>query len=141
MTFDERAARLANHPDTVTVAIAGEERPWFLGKVTFDLAKAKNIELGDILGQFEDVDEDAALGSVSGMLDNFGQLLYFGMLPFQEDLELEEVTDFLSLGDVPRLLPVIMAPLSEHAEVERGKAQAEASKRAQSQRDRKKGRG
>ena len=140
MTFQERAERLRNHPDTVTVTIAGEDRPWFLGKVSFDLAAAKGIELGDVLSQFEGIEEDSGLGALSGMLDSFGQLLYFGMLPFEESLEPGDVSDLLSIGDLPRLLPVIMAPLSDHAqseaEVQQGKAQAAA----QSQADKRKGR-
>lgn len=138
MTFQERAERLKNHPDTVTVEIAGEERPWFLGKVTFDLAKARGLDLSEVLGRFETVGEDAGLAQLAPMIEHFGRLLYFGMLPFQEDLEESDITDFLSVADLPRLLPVLMDPLSDFADDEQGKAEAEAARKAQSARDRKK---
>ena len=59
MTFSERAERLKTHPDTVTVEFCGEEVHWYLGKLTYDLARAKGIELGDVIGAFDGVEEDA----------------------------------------------------------------------------------
>ena len=138
MTFEERAERLLKHPDTATVEIAGEDRPWFLGKVTFDLAAAKGIELGKVLSQFEAIGDDAGLDAVSGLIGSFGDLLYFGMLPFDEDLEPADVTDLLSIGDLHRLMPVLMASLQDHAEAEQGKAEATAKRQAQSVADKRK---
>lgn len=135
-SYAARAERLRQHPDTLTVPLAGEERPWFLGKVTFDLAKGRGVELGDVLKSFEDVGADAGVETLAPMLDAFGRLLWLGMLPFDESLAESDVTDYLSVGDLTRLAPALLAKLGDAADEQQGKAQAAAQGAA----DRRKGR-
>lgn len=132
MDFEARAAKLRKHPDTVMVELCGEERPWILGKVTFDMAREAGTDLGEILGQFDGMDADGGLGAVDTMLGAFGSLLYFGMRPFEEGLQEEDVTTFLSVGDIERLSPILLGQFSAHAEAEA----KQAAGKAQSQRDR-----
>lgn len=133
-----RAERLRQHPDTVLLTILGEEHPWFLGNVTFRLATAKGIDIPKILEDLDGLGDDAGMEAFAPMLGKVGQLVYAGMLPFDEDLVEEEVTDLISFGDLGRLLPQIMEPLKGLAEDEAtGKAEA-AGRKAQSAADRKK---
>ena len=135
MDFQTRADKLRAHPDTVQIEIAGESRPWFLGKLTFDLARARGVELGDVLAAFDGADT-AGLGRLDGLLGAFGQLLFFGFAPFDEQLEPEDVTDLLSAGDLTRIMPQLMDALGGAAEDAAGKAAAAAQGAA----DRRKGR-
>lgn len=135
MTFDERAERLLRHPDTVEIEICGETRPWFLGNVTTRLAKEHGIDVVALLAELDEGDDN-----LSSVIDTAGKLIFAGCLPFAEDLAPEDVTDLLSVADLPRLLPVLLEPLQAFAEAEsEGKATAAAQK-AQSAADRKKGR-
>lgn len=138
MTFQERAERLLQHPDTVTVTVAGEDRPWFLGKVTFDLARQRGIEVGDLLSSVDAAGDDA--DQLAPMIDKVGRLVFVGLLPFEEGLEEADVTDLISVGELPGLVKAIMDPLQDIAEDEAGKARAEAAKKAQGKADRRKGR-
>ena len=121
------ADRLLKHPDTVVIPLAGLDMPWFLGKVTFDLAKTRGMEFGDVLGQFDDLEEGADL---SPLFDAFGQLLYFGMLPFDASLEQGDVTDVLSVGDLHRIFPMLSGAMGQAQEDAQGKAQARAQSKA-----------
>ena len=129
MTFDERAEKLRRHPDTIEIEICGEPRPWFLGKLTFDLAKAKGSALGEVFAQLSTAGED-----LGAQMDAFGRLVYAGLLPFDETIELDDVAPFLSVGDMNRMAPLLTGRLEEVAEEEQGKAEAQA----QSKRDRSK---
>ena len=138
MTFEQRAERLKKHPDAVEFDVAGETYHWFIGKVTFDLAEEKGLNLTEVLEAFDGVGEEEGVEQLRPMLGHFGRLLYFGTLPFYEGLDPADITDFLSVGDLVRLSPALMEKLGEHAEAERGKAEAEADRRGQSKRDRSK---
>jgi hypothetical protein len=75
----------SDHPDTLTLDIAGKEVPWLLNKQAFEAAQEEGIHLAD----FGDVDED----DVQGNLDALAHLLYIGTLPF-EDQDTPTLEDF-----------------------------------------------
>ncbi|PAP79617.1 hypothetical protein B1759_14955 [Rubrivirga sp. SAORIC476] len=133
-----RAERLLQHPDTVRLTILHEEHPWFLGNVTFRLASAKGIDIPRILEDLDGLGDDAGMEAFAPMLGKVGQLVYAGMLPFDEDLVEEDVTDLISFGDLGRLLPQIMAPLQGLAEEEAEGKSAAAERKTQSAADRRK---
>ena len=122
MTKEERLTRLKEHQDTLQVEYAGEERYWLLGRYALHLVK----QAGE--------DPDEILGSVGGDgmtedMDMFAKILWAGFLPFDEDLEYEEVQMLLSMGDMARLSPKIMGPFLDLQDGAMGKAMEEAKKR------------
>lgn len=94
------------HPDTIQIDIAGQTFDWFLGKRSFDLAKERGTEMDEIF--------DAAAKGLDGSLETFQRMVWVGMLPFYPDLEAEDIP--VSVGDMPRLQPKIIAPLNELAD-------------------------
>ena len=138
LTFDERAAKLARHPDTITITLGDDEHKWFLGKVTFDLARGRGLDLGTVLGAFDGLDAESGAAALSPMLDAFGRLLFFGMLPFDESLDEGDVTGLLSVSDMTRILPQLMGAINADGAADGAQGNAEAA--AQGARDRKKGR-
>jgi len=65
----------ADHPDAITLEIAGKEVPWLLNKMAFEEAAEEGIDFG----QFQDLDDD----DVQGNLDALAALLYVGTIPFR----------------------------------------------------------
>jgi len=65
----------ADHPDAVTLNIAGKEVPFLLNKQAFERAGEEGVDLAS----FSDVDEE----DVQGNLEALAALLYIGTLPFE----------------------------------------------------------
>jgi hypothetical protein len=95
-----------NDPSTITVEVLGEERPWYLGAQSFELAREQHgIEPGDILK--ESVAED---GTVADGIEAVTNLVWIGFLVFDEELTRRDVKRVLSFPPSPELI----GPINEH---------------------------
>ena len=89
-----------NHPDTIKITLAGEELPFFIGRKSFALAKEEGIEYGDVLKAAQDPDESDIMGN----LDNFGKLVWIGLLVFDDiDVSWEQVANLLTTKQMQRI--------------------------------------
>ena len=125
MTPQERADKLRRHPDTIEIEICGEPHPWLLGSLTFKLLKEKGSTMNEVFAQMSGDESD-----LEGKLEGFAKLVYAGMLPFDEKLELGDIEPLLSVGDMNRMAPLMMGRLEDVAEEEQGKAAAAAQSKA-----------
>jgi hypothetical protein len=95
-----------NDPSTITVEVLGEERPWYLGAESFELAREQHgIEPGEILKK--SVAED---GTVAGGIEAVTNLVWIGFLVFDEDLTRRDVKQVLSFPPSPELV----GPINKH---------------------------
>ena len=66
----------ADHPDAITLEIAGKEVPWLLNKSAFEAAADEGIDFD----KFQDLDDT----DVQGNLDALAAVLYIGTIPFRQ---------------------------------------------------------
>lgn len=98
------------HPAKIEIELAGETFPWFIGRRTFDLVNDHNDEV-----DFEEILGDAMDGRISEMdsaeerFNAIGRLVWAGFLPFEEDLEFEDVTNVLTFHDIATVFKPIRA--------------------------------
>lgn len=119
---------LSEHPDTITVELAGEELPWFIGRRTFGLVRrhpGQETTFSSILDDAMDAQDGAA-----EQVDKMARIMWAGFLPFESDLSFDLVADMISFGDLPRLQQVLddnFGKLRDLAEQEEdlGKGQGE----------------
>jgi hypothetical protein len=69
----------SDHPDALTLEIAGKEVPWLLNKSALSEAASEGIDFSE----FEELAED----DVEGNLDALECLIYAGTLPFNGDVD------------------------------------------------------
>jgi len=91
----------SDHPDALTLEIAGKEVDWLLNKRAMELAAEEGIDLQD----FEDVDE----GDMQGNLDALAALLYIGTLPFDDGPDLDEFDSVITPRVATQVGPQVMA--------------------------------
>lgn len=92
---------LSEHPDCLQLEIAGKEINWLLNKKAFEKAKDEGIEISE----FDEVDEDDVIGN----LEALSQLIYVGTLPFDYDLNLEEIDEVMTPAVMVDLGPKLLA--------------------------------
>ena len=94
MTQDEIKDLLRQKSDYRKVDFAGE-REFILGKRAFDIAKQREgLEPEDVVGGEKDGDSD-----LSANLGRAAKLIYVGLLPFDDSLELEVVEELITFAD------------------------------------------
>lgn len=95
-----------NDPATITVKIAGEERPWYLGAESFEIAREQHgLEPGDIL-------QDSVTGE-EGLEDGIESvvgLVWIGFLVFDDSVEKRDVKRLISFPPEDELID----PINEH---------------------------
>lgn len=96
--LERRRQLLRDHPDTITVEFAGEERSWFFGGATYDAAR-DTVDLSSVLKQHEE--------SEAG-IDAFCYLLWAGFAVFGTDLSPAEIKLRMSVAEMNRLQPKIL---------------------------------
>ena len=99
-----------DHPDTITITLAGQELPFFLGRRTFTIAKKRGVDPGDILNATMDADDEDLVDNI----DAFAALLWLGVLVFPDiDVTREEIADVLSLREIQSIQEDITAAFGE----------------------------
>lgn len=113
MNVQEKRATLRAHPDTITVTVGGEPRPWAFGRWGLRLARAAGIDVDRVLALFsgEAVDPGA-------MLEVSGDLVAIGLFPFTDDAL--DVVDLAPLSEVTAALPAITEAMGAVAEAAGG---------------------
>lgn len=95
-----------NDPSTITVEIAGVERPWYLGAESLEIARETHgVEPGDIFQDAEDAHQ-----SVTEGVEAAAQLVWAGFLVFAPDLTVREVKQHISFPPSDAL----MGPINQH---------------------------
>lgn len=93
-------------PATITVEIGGEERPWYLGAESFEIAREKHeIEPGEVLK--DSISED---GAIADGIESVTNIVWVGFLVFDETLTRRDVKRVLSFPP-PKTL---MGPIEKH---------------------------
>lgn len=111
MTHEQKLDQLRQSQDYQRPVIAGEAREFCLGPYGLRLAKERGV---DVLS-----DEHEGFAS-------FVAQLWAGLLPFDTELEMDDVGDVLSLKDMLRLKHLVSLADSDGAEAE-GKPEASAA--------------
>ena len=104
-----------DHPDTVTIELAGQEVPFFLGRKSFALAKKEGVDVGEVMQEVETTSEADFLANI----DAFASLLWVGLLVFDDiSVSRTELADVLSMQDMQRLQSTITTAFGEVIEEE-----------------------
>jgi len=92
-------------PSTITVEIGGEERPWYLGAKSFEIARDNHgLEPDEVLAEVQD---DAP---VESGIERVSRLVWTGFLVFAPELEVQDVK-----AHVPFPPPdALIEPITEH---------------------------
>lgn len=102
MTKEELQEALRNHPDTIEIEFAGKERPYFIGNRTFALLRERGFDPNKVF-PFDLTEEEIEEEGITGQSDRAAQLVWAGLLPFDEDLELEDVEALMSAREMTAL--------------------------------------
>jgi len=95
-----------NDPATITVEIGGEERPWYLGAESFEIAREQHgIEPGEVLK--DSISED---GAIADGIESVTNIVWVGFLVFDDTLTRRDVKKVLSFPP-PKAL---MGPIEKH---------------------------
>jgi len=90
-----------DHPDALTLEIAGQEVPWLLNKKALSEAADEGIDFQE----FEELEED----DMQGNLDALEALIYTGTLPFDEGPTREEVGAVITPRIAAQVAPQVMS--------------------------------
>ena len=103
----------SEHPDAITLEIAGKEVPWLLTKEALSKASDEGIDFTE----FESISED----DVEGNLNALESLIYAGTLPFGEETETptrEEIGSVITPRIAAEVAPQVMAQFQGLADEE-----------------------
>lgn len=88
---------LRQKDDCKTIKLAGKERLYFLGGISFDVAEREDLDLGEVLQALSDLDfGEGDVGAVDNFNTALSWLLYVGFAPFGDDLSPAEIKLHLS---------------------------------------------
>ena len=88
---------LREKDDCKTIHLAGEDRLYFLGGLSFEVAEREGVDLGEVLqalGKTDFSPED--MSAVDTFNTALAWLLYIGFAPFGDDLSPSEIKLYLS---------------------------------------------
>jgi hypothetical protein len=91
----------SDHPDALTLEIAGVEVPWLLNKAAFSQAADEGIDFQ----AFSDLEED----DTQGNLEALEALIYVGTLPFDGGPTREEIGEVITPRVAAEVAPQVMA--------------------------------
>lgn len=99
MKASQRQHLLQSHPDTETIIIGGQERLWFVGRISFKIAeKQHGVKMEDVFRKAEEGADN---------MDQLTQLLWIGLLPFDEKVTLAWVETMLSFTEMLAITPLL----------------------------------
>lgn len=129
MSFEETREKLRQDPETITLKLGGEERPFLISPLGFELAESAGYEvlpvimdLGFRVARLWNQDDDLDFLSEQGEqvirqtiknedLHNISLIVWTGLLPFDEGLELREVKLMLTLTTIVREVPKVISSM------------------------------
>lgn len=96
LTAKDQRDILQNHPDTIKVTIGGKEFDFYFGGASYSYAEGEDIDLVDIM-------ENEDKSGMKKDLEELAQILYIGVLPFDDSIKFEEIVLRLSMNEYQRI--------------------------------------
>ena len=132
MSFEETREKLRQDPETITLKLGGEERPFLISPLGFELAESEGhevlpviMDLGfriarlwnrpdDEVDLLSDEGEKLVRDTIQNQdMHNISLIVWTGLLPFDEDLELREVKLMLTfstmISELPKVVSAVMS--------------------------------